>query len=115
MLSGLSFSKEVRSECRDDAEAEEMYTEMIGFLVNYMGGFRGNNSKDAARRIVCLNIILNLLADKACPNTHLTPLICDFVGEFYESAGSWGFDKELVEVGCLLANLCNNDRFVLEA
>jgi hypothetical protein len=28
--------------------------------------------------------------------------------------GSWGFDKEMVEVGCLLGNLINKDNFVEE-
>lgn len=60
-------------------EAEELYEELIGFLVKYMGEFRHNNSKDAAQRIKCLNIILNLLADKECPNTRLAPVICDFM------------------------------------
>ena len=60
-------------------------------------------------RITCLTVISNLLADRMTPNHLLFGTICSFLKETYYSLDVWGVDKEIIEVGWMLANLIGKE------
>jgi hypothetical protein len=50
-----------------------------------------------------------LLADQTTPNHLLFGTICSFLKETYFSLEVWGVDKEIIEVGWMIANLIGKD------
>mgnify|MGYP000917424542 FL=1 len=53
--------------------------------------------------------MINLLADPNITNHLLAPFVCQFLRQTYFSVEIWGVDKEILEVGWMIANLIGQE------
>ncbi len=71
ILNALAFDKQISDEFSCPQDSEQLYYDIVSFLINVIMAHQENTKEDASERIKCLNTILNILADSHCPNSAL--------------------------------------------